>query len=74
MADTLGRPLAVSEVQEASGRGAALLALEALGILKNLNEAPDFVGPVFDPDFKRHERYLRAIERQKALYEKLIKN
>jgi gluconokinase len=73
MADTLGRPVAVSEVQEASGRGTALLALEALGILKDLAEAPDFIGPVFDPDFMRHERYLKAIERQKALYEKLIK-
>jgi gluconokinase len=73
MADTLGRPVAVSEVQEASGRGAALLALEALGILKDLSKAPDFIGPVFDPDFKRHERYLKAIERQRVLYEKLIK-
>jgi gluconokinase len=73
MADTLGRPVAVSEVQEASGRGAALLALEALGVLQDLSEAPDFVGPVLDPNLKRHERYLKAIERQKALYEKLIK-
>jgi gluconokinase len=72
MADTLGQPVAVSEVQEASGRGAALLALEALGILKDFSEAPDFIGPVFDPDFKRHERYRKAVERQKALYEKLI--
>jgi gluconokinase len=74
MADTLGRPVAVSEVQEASGRGAALLALEALGILKNLSEAPDFIGPVFDPNLKRHERYRKAVERQKVLYEKLIKD
>jgi gluconokinase len=73
IADTLGRPVAISEVQEASGRGAALLALGALGILKNLSEAPDFIGPVFDPDLKRHERYWKAIERQKALYDKLIK-
>ena len=73
MADTLGRPVAVSEVQEASGRGAVLLALEALGILKDLSEAPDFVGQVFDPNFKRRERYLKAIEHHKALYEKLIK-
>jgi gluconokinase len=73
MSDTLGRPVTVSEVKEVSGRGAALLALEALGILKDLSEAPDFVGPVFDPDFKRHERYLKATERQKTLYEKLIK-
>jgi len=72
MADTLGRPVAVSEVQEASGRGAALLALEALGILKDLSQAPDFIGPVFDPNLKRHERYRKAIKRQKVLYEKLI--
>jgi gluconokinase len=72
MADTLGRPVAISEVQEASGSGAALLALEALGILKDLSQAPEFIGPVFDPNFKRHERYFKAIERQKALYEKLI--
>ena len=73
MADSLGRPVAVSEVHEASGRGAALLALEALGILKDLGDVPDFIGPSFDPDFKRHERYLKAIERQQALYTKLIK-
>jgi gluconokinase len=73
MADALGRPVAVSKVQEASGRGAALLALEALGILKDLSQAPDFIGPVFGPDFKHHERYLKATERQKVLYEKLIK-
>jgi gluconokinase len=73
MADTLGRPVTVSEVQEASGRGATLLALEALGILKDLSQVPHFVGPVFDPGFKRHQRYLEAIKRQKVLYEKLIK-
>lgn len=73
MADALGRPVAISEVNEASGRGAALLALEALGHLKNLSEAPDFIGPTFDPDPEHHERYLKAIERQKALYEKLVK-
>jgi gluconokinase len=74
ISDALCRPVAVSEVQEASGRGAALLALEALGVLKNLSETPDFIGPVFNPNFKRYERYLKAIERQKVLYEKLVKS
>ncbi|NWF92309.1 MAG: gluconokinase [Syntrophaceae bacterium] len=74
IADTLGRPLAISEVQEASNRGVALLALESLGVLKNLNEAPDFIGPVFDPDLKHRERYQKAIERQKRLYEKLMRS
>jgi glycerol kinase len=41
--DVLGQPVSVSQVQEASGRGAALLALEELGALSNLEEAPDFV-------------------------------
>ncbi len=72
MADTLGRPVAISEVREASARGAALLALEALGIFKDLREAPSFVGEVLEPDLRNHERYLKAIERQKSLYGKLI--
>ena len=73
MTDVLGRPVAVSTVQEASGRGAALLALEALGVLKDLKEAPDFVGEVYQPDTDRHARYQKAIERQKVLYGKLVK-
>lgn len=72
MTDVLGQSIAVSEVQEASGRGAALLALEALGILGDLGEAPDFIGPAHHPDLSHHARYRKAIERQKALYDKLI--
>lgn len=73
VADVLGKPVAVSKVQEASGRGAALLLLEALGVLKDLKEAPDFVGEIYQPDMGRHARYQKAIDRQKALYEKLVK-
>jgi gluconokinase len=71
--DVLGRPVVVSEVQEASGRGAALIALEALGALKDLKEAPDFIGVIHHPDARRHTRYRQAMERQKILYEKLVK-
>ena len=49
MTDVFNRPVAVSEVQEASGRGAALLALEALGALADLGKAPDFIGQIHDP-------------------------
>jgi len=73
MTDVLGREVVVSEVQEASGRGAALIALEALGVLKDLKEAPDFIGIIHHPDAKRHTRYRQAMERQKILYEKLVK-
>ena len=73
IADVLGRPVSVSQVQEASGRGSALLALEALGALAGLEDAPDFVSVARFPDADTHARYRLAIERQEALYEKLVK-
>jgi gluconokinase len=73
MADVFNRPVAVSEVQEASGRGAALLALESLGALPDLERAPDFIGTIHYPDERRHERYREAMDRQRRLYEKLVK-
>ena len=73
MTDVLGRIITVSEVQDASGRGAALLALEALGVIKDLKDVPDFVGRTFQPEMNRHAQYQEAIERQKRLYEKLVK-
>jgi gluconokinase len=72
MADVFNRPVAVSEVQEASGRGAALLALESLGALPDLGSAPDFIGTIHYPDGRRRERYREPMERQKKLYEKLV--
>lgn len=74
IADVLGRPVSVSQVQEASGRGSALLALEALGALADMEDAPDFVSVARFPDADTHARYRLAIERQKALYEKLVKS
>lgn len=72
VADVLGRPLAVSQVEEASARGAALLALEALGVLDDVSEAPPFVGESVTPDEGAQEQYREAMERQRRLYEKLI--
>lgn len=72
MADVLGRPILLSAEEEASSRGAALMALEALGAIEDLTTVPAERGPVLEPDAGRHERYVRAIERQRALYEKLI--
>lgn len=70
--DVLGRPVAVSGVDETSGRGAALLALEALGVVDKLEEAPQFIGSIYDPDPRRHLRYRQAMERQRELYKKLV--
>lgn len=73
MADVLERPVAVSSVQEASSRGAALLALEALGATPDLAKIPDFIGTVYQSDANRYLQYRKARERQQALYDKVVK-
>ena len=72
VADVLGRPLALSHVGEASARGAALLALEAMGALDDISAAPSFIGEPRMPDEDRHRQYRAAMKRQKMLYEKLL--
>ncbi len=71
MADTLGKPVTVSGVKEASSRGAALIALEALGGPK-VEEAEVPLGETFDPDPYRHETYRKALKRQRELYEAVL--
>ena len=72
VADALGRPLTHSAVPEASARGSALLALEALGALSDIAAAPDFLGDTVQPNGTRYETYRRAIVRQQALYGRLV--
>ena len=71
MADALGRPVTTSGIQEASSRGAALLALERLGELE-IEEATAPLGETFQPDPERHEIYLEALTRQRRLYEAVL--
>ncbi len=73
MTNAIGGPVAASGVPEASERGSVLLALEALGIIPDLEQAPDFIGAVYEPDPQIHLRYREAKERQKQLYKKLVK-
>lgn len=71
MADALGRPLTASTADEASSRGAALLAAESLGG-PPIEEAKVPLGETVEPDQRRHEAYMEALERQTALYDALI--
>ena len=72
MADVLGRPLTVSE-EEATARGTALLALDALRQLPSGVEGVEHQrGETYRPDRERHAQYQFAIERQSALYRLLI--
>jgi gluconokinase len=69
VADVLGRPVRMSAVEEASARGAAVLALERLG------ESPE-PAPLGDRLARRPERtaaYGAARDRQRALYDAIAR-
>jgi gluconokinase len=67
LADALGHPVAWSQEPEATSRGAALLALDAVGARAMLGAAPAPLDEQFVPDPARHARYVAALERQAAL-------
>jgi gluconokinase len=73
LADVLARPVKLSLAREASSRGAALLALESLGVI---NELPDTDGETsrttFNPDMEAHARYRAGLERQELVYQSLL--
>ena len=73
IADVLGRPLLLGGSAEASSRGAALLALEAVGKIGNIEEDTFVVDQVFEPDLTRHARYQQGIARQEELYERVYR-
>lgn len=72
IADVLGRPVMFGGTPEASIRGAALLALEAVGKIGNLDAVSVSVDEVFEPDMQRHARYREGLGRQQELYERLF--
>jgi gluconokinase len=72
LADAMGRPILPSAEPEASSRGAALLTLEALGMIPRLEDLPASFGPAIPSDPARHARYVAALARQKEHYAKLV--
>jgi gluconokinase len=74
IADALGQPLLASVETEASSRGAALLTLEALGLLATPLDAmtPD-VSRRFEPVAAHTDRYRAALQRQRRLYDALLR-
>jgi gluconokinase len=72
IADTLNAPLYPSLEREASARGAALLALETLGIIPDVAHATVELGAPILPDETRHSIYEQGIRRQQRLYNTLL--
>jgi gluconokinase len=72
MADALDRPVTVCTETEASCRGAALWALERLGMIDDLSELPAATGAVFTPRPEFQTAYQDLLARQNQLYERLF--
>ncbi len=64
MADTMNMPVRLSSIAEASSRGAALLALEALGLKSPKREIG---GRMLHPHLQRGRVYRRALDRCREL-------
>ncbi|MFL5666172.1 MAG: gluconokinase [Ktedonobacteraceae bacterium] len=72
VADTLGVAVYPSLDHEASARGTALLALEAMGILPDVAQVPAHLKPPVQPDAAKHIVYRKGAERQQKLYQALL--
>jgi gluconokinase len=72
IADVLGERVTIGGSAEASIRGAALLALEAVGKIEGIEEAMVPIEQVFEPDMERHTLYRRGLARQEHYYELLM--
>ena len=72
IADTLGTSLYPSQDHEASARGAALLALEAMGTIGDIaNVKPNLLSPT-QPNTEPGTTYHKAAIRQRKLYQMLL--
>jgi gluconokinase len=72
LADVLSLPVIESRETEASSRGAALLALFAIGRRPGLWREKPAAGSLFKPRRAAHAVYLKARARQARLYELLL--
>lgn len=73
IADVLNRPVKLTPAREASSRGAVLLALESLGVIRSLTSATSSAASMtFVPEPSRHARYRAGLERQQTAYRQII--
>ncbi len=71
-ADAMNQPVILAEEPEASSRGAALLALEAAGLIPGASEVEARLGQTYTPDPARHARYQELLAKQQKLYRQLV--
>jgi gluconokinase len=72
IADTLGVAVYPSRDHEASARGAALLALEAMNIVPDVAQVTPHLESPVQPDAAKYAVYRKGAERQQKLYQALL--
>jgi gluconokinase len=72
VADAIGVPVYPSLDHEASARGAALLALEAMGMLPDVAQVRPHLEQPIKPVAANHAVYTKGAERQQKLYQALL--
>jgi gluconokinase len=72
VADVTGNRVVASAVEEASLRGAALIALRDIGVIESDTIARAPVGVAYEPRRERFELYRAEIARQQQLYEREV--
>lgn len=70
-ADALGEPVTLAEEAEASSRGAALLAMEASGMISSLEKAEAKMGKTYEPNVLNHKKYVAMLDKQQDNYRRL---
>ena len=71
LADALDRPMVMSGAGEGSARGAAIAALERVGLIKDISAVRSPLGRIFRPRAAAHSRLIEGMERQRKLEEAL---
>lgn len=74
IADLLGIPLKFADIAEASSRGAALLALRSLNYLTTSDIQQIDIVSIHQPHSDNYQRYQKAWQRYRALYQTLVSN
>lgn len=72
MADALSRPVLACLEPEATARGAALLALERMGVIHDISAVPPRTGQTYQPVESHWAIYSEELRRQRVLYHRLF--
>ena len=72
IASVLGKPITACLEPEATSRGVALLALEAMGAFSGRTLPVPELGTTFEPDMQSNKVYQEALQAQEDLYQRIL--